>query len=261
MSSAEGLVLPKPGVPKTLGILNVVFGILLVLLGLLAIVMTLVVPILFQGIETAVKQERAKEEAAEKAEQKSFDDRIAAAKTDAEKKAIEQEKLNAPPKVIMNPVDFSMATDVFKDPKIMLVNNAGILSGLILHITLIIAGVGLIRLAPWGRTLSLWWAVFQIVQIIALLIGTIVYVLPANQANMEKQFAKMQANVNANPRTAGAADAGAQMSKIMNALAVPMAVAQSMTGMVYPIVLLIMLNGAGARAACLAKKSESIDDL
>ena len=31
MSNADGYVLPKPGVPKTLGILNVIFGVLVVL--------------------------------------------------------------------------------------------------------------------------------------------------------------------------------------------------------------------------------------
>jgi hypothetical protein len=261
MSTAEGLTLPKPGVPKTLGILNIIFGILLTLLGLFGLVVTLLLPVLFQGIEKVAKDERVKAEAAEKAQQKDFDDRIAAATTDEEKKAIEQEKANVPPRPMMNPVDLSFATDVFKDRKIMFVNNAGILSGLIVHIMLLIAGVGLIRLAPWGRTLSLWFAVLQIAQIIALLIGTIIYVLPANQANMEKMFAKAeeQAKKQGGPGAAGAAGT-AQMTKLMGAVAVPMAVAQSLTGMVYPVVLLIMLNGAGARAACLRKKPTNIED-
>jgi len=263
MSTAEGYVLPKPDVPKTLGILNIIFGILLVVMGLFSLVVSVFLPMFLQGVESVAKEAQAKQEIQakeqEKVEKKIYEDKLAAAKTDDEKKAIEQEKVSAPPRPVVPQVDLSFATDVFKDPRIMIVNNLGIVSGLILHIVLLISGIGLIRLAPWGRSMALWFAVLQIFQIILLTIGTIIYVVPANQANMEKMFAKMeaQAKTQGGPNPVGATN---QMTKVMGAMAVPMAVAQAMTGMIYPVVLLIMLNTAGARAACLAKKPlENLD--
>ncbi len=261
MSSAEGLTVPKPGIPKTLGILNVIFGVLLVLMGLCGIVGLAAAPAMFGQIEKIAKEAQSKVEEQEKAQIKTFDDRIAAAKDDEEKKKIEQEKANAiavQPKIATP--DMSAATDVFKDPTIMAVNYAGAISGLVLHILLLVSGIGLIRLAPWGRTLGIWWAALQIVQVIALLVATLVYVMPANQVNVEKQIAKLEAAEKAQGGGPGAASA-AQMTKAMNAMAGPIAVGQSLSGMIYPVILLILLSTKGARAACLPKKPMNIDDL
>ena len=255
MSNAEGYVLPKPGIPKTLGILNIIFGVILVLLGLCGIASLAAAPAMFQGLEKIGKDVQAKQEEQQKAKLKTYDDRIAAAKTDEEKAEIEKEKANDPASQIqMNPVDVSAAADTFKNPTIMIASYVGALTGLILHIILLTAGIGLIRLAAWGRSLSLWWAGLQIVQVLLVLYGNLVYVLPANQAMMAKQFEKM-------PRAAPGAPDPAQIMKISMAMQVPMTVGTAIGGMIYPVILLIMLNNAGARAACLAKKPTNIDDI
>src|SRR5277367_4589244 len=119
MSTADGYALPKPGIPKTLGILNVIFGVLLVLLGTCQLGMLAVAPMLFKGVEKLAKEAQAKVETNSKAEIKSYDDRIAAVKSDEEKKAIEGEKVSAiarQPK--MAPVDMSIVTDIMEDPTI-----------------------------------------------------------------------------------------------------------------------------------------------
>ena len=263
MSTAEGYVLPKPGIPKTLGLLNVIFGVLLVLLGLFGLLMMLVMPILFEQVAKTAKENQAKQEAQDKAEQKVFDDRVAAAKTDDEKKAIEQARAATPPKIRINPFDLSATTDALKDPTIRAVNIGGTITGLILHITLIVAGVGLIRLAPWGRSLSLWWAGLQIVQVIALLVAALVYVLPLTQEMNRKNIEKVEAQLKAQGGGA-ASQVGAsvnQMTKIMESLAVPITVASSSLGLIYPIIILIMLNQAAARAACLRQKLDGIEEI
>lgn len=94
MSSAEGLVIPNQGIPKTLGILNVIFGVILILYGFCVLGSTLVFPTLMQFAEKAAKDVQAKEAARKQAELKSLDDRLASAKTDEEKKSIEAEKAN-----------------------------------------------------------------------------------------------------------------------------------------------------------------------
>jgi hypothetical protein len=257
--STDGKVLPKPGIPKTLGILNVIFGVLLVLLGICGLGSLLAAPALFDVMEKTVKEQQSKVEEKGKADIKAIDDRLAEAKTDEEKKAIEAERsaaVAAQPKTVQ--VDLSAATDVFKDKTIMGVNYAGAITGLILHVVLLISGIGLIRLTPWGRSLGLAWAVLQILQVVLLLGATLVYVLPANKVNTDKQIAKLEAQVKAGG--AGPAEANAlQMTKTMASMAAPLAVGQSLSGLIYPIILLILLSTKGARAACLPKRIDDID--
>ena len=121
MANADGYVLPKPGIPKTLGILNVIFGVLLVLYGLCMVGGLVAAPAMLQIAEKTVKEAQAKVEAQQKAQLKALDDREKAAKTEEEKKAIQQEKADAssPTAPIAQPMDMSAATGVLKDPTIM----------------------------------------------------------------------------------------------------------------------------------------------
>ena len=261
MSTADGYVLPKPGIPKTLGILNVIFSVLLILAGLCTIGSLAAAPALMQFAEKTVKDAQAKAETREKADQKAFDDREAAAKTDEEKQAVQKERADAKatqPRI--NPMDMSAATDVLKNPTIMAYTYGGLVSGLILHIALLVSGIGLIRLTSWGRSLAVWWAGLQIVQIAILLVVNIALVLPINKATTDKQIEKLEAAAKA--QGAGPAEANAlQLAKTMTSLATPMAVGSSLFFMIYPVIVLILLNTAGARAACQPRKAEGLEDL
>jgi hypothetical protein len=252
----------KPGVPKTLGILNVIFGVLLILIGFCTIGGLAIAPTIMKGAEKITKDAQSKVEEQQKAQVKQYDDRIAEAKTDDEKKQIETEKANvvaSQPKMV--PIDMSIAEDTFKDPMIMSVTYAGAITGLLLHILLLVSGIGLIRLTPWGRTLGVWWGPLQIVQVLVLLVVSLIYVLPAVQANNEKMFANIDAQAKAKGG-GGPADASAvQMGKAMSAIQIPMMIGQSLAGCIYPVVLLILLSTPGARAACLSRKPMNLDDL
>ncbi len=182
MSNAEGYVLPKPGIPKTLGILNIIFGVLLVLYGLCTVGSLLAAPAMMQFAENTVKDVQNKAEVQRKAQIKTYDDRIAAATTEEEKKAIEQERAVAansrrwlPRWTCRRPPTCSRTRRSWASP------TPEMGTGLILHIMLLISGIGLIRLTPWGRTLGLWWAGLQIVQVVILLAVSIVVVQPISK--------------------------------------------------------------------------------
>ena len=261
MANADGYVLPKPGIPKTLGILNVIFGVLLVLVGICTIGSLVAAPAMMQFAEKTVKEAQSKVEAQQKAEDKAFEEREAAAKTDEEKQAIEKERADAKAaRPQLNQMDLSAATDVLKNPTVMAYTYGGLVTGLILQVVLLISGIGLIRLRPWGRTLALWWAGLQIVQVAILMVANLAVVLPISRASTEKQIEKLEANAKA--PGAGPAQASAlQMTKAMAPLQVPMAVGTSLGGMIYPVIVLILLNTNGARAACLPRKIENIEDV
>ena len=260
MSNVDGYVLPKPGIPKTLGILNVIFGVLLILVGFCTIGGLVAAPALLQFAEKTAKEVQAKVEVQRKAEEKAIEDREAAAKTDEEKKAIEKElaDLKASPPA-SNPVDVSAATDILKDPTIMAYTYAGLVTGLILHILLLISGIGLIRLTSWGRSMALWWGGLMIVQVALLMVANLAVVLPITRLANEKQIEKLEADAKA--QGAGPAQASAlQLAKAMGSMQAVLAVGQSLSGMIYPVILLILLNTAGARAACQVAKPVGLED-
>jgi hypothetical protein len=260
MATAEGYVLPKPGIPKTLGILNIIFGVILVILSCVGLGMLAIAPALLSFAESKGKEVQAKVEDQEKARLKEIDDRLAKATTDEEKKAIEQERSAAAANQLkFNPMDMSAATEVLTNPTIKVVNIGGAATGLILHVVLLISGIGLIRLTPWGRSLALWWSALIIVQVVALLIATLVVVVPVNTASTERQIAKYEAQVKAGGQAGQVAQTMLQATKFGAMMVVPSAVGQAVSGLIYPIVLLILLNNAGARAACLAKKPEGLE--
>jgi Sec-independent protein translocase protein TatA len=256
MSSAEGTVLPKPGIPKTLGILNIIFGVCLVLFGFCTIGLLIAAPSLMKLGEDMKKQVEAKAEAQKKETEKSYDDRIAAAKTDEEKKALEQEKAAAIDNQPQVAIDLTGAEAVIKDPKIMAIGLAGGISGLILHIILLISGIGLVRLAPWSRSLACWWAGLQVVQIIVMLALAILITLPANKPIQEAQLAKLEKAAQGKPPSSPEAVA-LQMSKMTTSMEVPLTIGSNLLYLIYPIICLVLLNNKGARAALLGGKPES----
>jgi hypothetical protein len=258
MANAEGYVLPKPGIPKTLGILNVIFGVLLVLYGFCTLGTLVAAPALVGFAEKTVKDVQTKVEAKQKADLKAFEDREKAATTEEEKKAIQQEReafvANSPPVVQM---DMSAATDALKDPVVMGYSYINLGTGVILSLLLLISGIGLIRLAPWGRTTAIAWAGLQILQLVVLTTASILYIQPVQLQNQQKMLAKMEADVKAGKAAPGVAES-LKMSQAMasNGVTTVIALGTAVVGSIYPVVVLLLLNTAGARAALLGPKPD-----
>ena len=256
MSTAEGYVLPKRGIPKTLGILNIIFGVVMILAGFCFLGSILAYPAMMELAGKAVKDQQAKVEAQNAAQDKEFDDQEKAATTDEAKKAIKEQKdaaIAARPKVVTP--DLNAAADIMKNPTIRTHQMLYYGTGVILSLVLMISGIGLVRLAPWGRSLAMTWAMIQILQVVLLGAYEAVVVNPVQQELSAKMLDKMVADAKAGNAAPGA-DAGVQAGKMMAGLAIPRIVGMSVLGCVYPAIVLILLSTAGARAACLPKKPE-----
>lgn len=258
MANADGYVLPKPGIPKTLGILNVIFGVLMILYGLCTVGILIAAPALMGFAEKTVKEVQTKAEAQQKAQLKVFEDREKAATTEEEKKAIQQERdatiASTPPVVQMN---LGGATDVINDPVMMGFSYVQMGTGVILSAILLVAGIGLIRLTPWGRSLSIAWAGLQLVQLVIITAVSVFYLQPLQRPKNEQMLTKMEADAKAPNAPPGAAES-AKMARMMSSPAVANAtiVGYLLLGSIYPIVTLVLLNRPGARAAVLGQKPE-----
>ncbi len=256
MSSAEGLVVPKPGIPKTLGILNVIFGVILVLFGICGLGLMVLAPKLVTMGDGFVKKAQADVEARNQAIVKQYDEQIAAEPDENKKKAIEAMKsavIARQPKI--NPVDLSTATETLNDPKIMAVTYLTSIIGLILSSLLLASGIGLIRLKSWGGKLGMVWGVLTLLFLGLTLVLQITIVVPANKPIVAKQIAKLEDQAKGTPPNS-AENTALKMTKIFAGLTVPLVVAQTAGYSIYPVVLLILLSTKGARAALQGPKSE-----
>jgi len=254
MATADGYVLPKPAIPKTLGILNIIFAVLLILAGLCIGGFTLLLPAIQQLGQKAVDQQKTQAETRKAADLKLLDDRTQAATTDEEKAVIAKERDEVANRAAPATINPTMGTAVLKDPKVMGFLVSQVVTGLILHITLLVAGIGLVRLTPWGRTLGLWWAGLQIVQLVILGVINFMMILPITQQYTDATIADLKKQA-AGPNPPPTAQMTIQTTEMSAKLAPVLAGAQLLAGLTYPVICLILLGTAGAKAACLARSS------
>lgn len=254
MASVEGYALPQPAIPKTLGILNVIFAVLLILFGLCIGGVTLLAPAFTQIAQKAQEDQKAQTEAQKVKQLKTLEDRAKDATTDEEKATIAKEReavANSPAPVVPN---FAQGTEILKDPRVLGFTVAQVVSGLVLHIVLLVAGVGLIRLTPWGRTLGRWWAGLQVVQLLILAAINFSLIVPIQQEAQAANIAELKKQAEGPNPPPGAA-VGQQIAESSVKLAPAIAAVQLIAGLTYPIICLVLLRGAGARAACAVRPS------
>jgi hypothetical protein len=106
---------------------------------------------------------------------------------------------------------------------------------LALAVVLIAAGVGLLSLRGWARTLSLAYAVLSILQTLLAAFYSFVYVAPAN----EEAFRQMPA---LNPQQA-------HMNQSLGQMMMPLMVVGVLIQLVYPVTILIIMLLPSVRAA------------
>lgn len=255
MASADGLTLPKPAIPKTLGILNVIFAVVLVVWGTCTGIGALLAPQIQQFGQGIVEKAKQDAEARKSADLKALDDREKAATSDEEKATIAQERtaVNNRPLPVMPTV--TATPDTFKDPTARVYLIVQLLSGLLLNILMLVAGIGLIRLTGWGRALGVWWAGLQVAQLVILGVVSFILIQPIQAKTTEATIAEMKKQLtgpNAPPNAAFTIQLMETVAKLTPVFAALYIVA----GMTYPIISLVLLRTPGARAACLDRPAD-----
>lgn len=259
MSSAAGNVLPNPGIPKTLGILNIIFGVMLVLMGFCMSSYLLVIPFGLQIAEKQQKEQQARSEAEYQTKLKNLDDRLAASKSDDEKKTIaaEKEKEVANPPTV--PPDLQALTGMYRNPKIMGYFLGYFGSGMFMNLLLFISGIGLVRMRSWGRKMAMGLASVQILRLIALLVVSLIVVQPEMVVETKKLIDVFEAQAKLNGAPGNVAQT-LQMLKATAGLGAVFSVVGFVFCTIYPALTLILLSTAGARAAFLSSKSSDFPE-
>ncbi|HEX8200536.1 MAG TPA: hypothetical protein VF590_08610 [Isosphaeraceae bacterium] len=256
----DQLVLPTPRGPKTIGVLNIVFGSLLLLcIPCVGAYMALIANLgSIMAAQTQAMQ--AQQKAMQQQSLADLAQREAEAATEAEKAQIQSERqalLTRPTQPAMPNMD--LMTGGMKDPRVVAHYVADFGSGMLLNVLMLAAGIGLVRLREWGRRMSLWVAGLKLARLLAVTASVIVVVVPVTTRNMQRAFAELQQQ--AGPAPAQGQPNAAEMAQSLGTMSTVYAIGLLILGAIYPAITLAVLTRPGSRAACQQKRPVTDADL
>lgn len=247
-------VVPNPRIPKVLGILNIVFASGLLICGICSIAYFSMIPVFSSAMETMQKEAQAKQSADRKSVLDQFDEREEAAETDEAKAEIREQRKRfeaETPAAKPVPVDFGMMG--FDNARVRTYVWVEFLSGFVLNLLLLVAGIGLVMRRPWGIKLGLGVAALKIVRLVLVYGYAAIVIAPEVSQGMAKfQIKQMQTMAQQQGAKPPPPELSVEMlTRIMTIWMTVCAVGMIMIGVIYPMISLWLLSRPSARAACL----------
>jgi hypothetical protein len=248
------LVIPNPQAPKTLGILSIIFGSVLLLFGTCQGFMIIFGPTFGRLMDTSLKDTQAQIDAERQSELNRLKSRELAAESPEEKARIQSERqaLEARPKVRIQTTSVAQSFDQFRDPVFMAYTWASTSTGLLLDVFMIVTGIGLLRLRPWGRTGSLWMAGLRIARVLFFSTISMLVIVPRTIELQRKQFQEIENQMKAQGQAPPPGLRMSEFSKISAAATYGGIIAYVVFAPIYPIILLVALNRPRVKAAFVA---------
>jgi hypothetical protein len=249
-------VVPNPQVARTFGVMNIVFGGFLLLVGAAYIAMWVVSPYFSKQVIARIAQEQAAEKARRESKIAELKRQEAAAKTEDEKESLqsERESLEKVVEPDMREIMEVSTGIVYSDIRLTIYyfGEAGV--GMLLNLIMLVSGAGLLGLTEWARRLAVWVAWAKIVRWVAMVILTLVLVLPITMPKVQKAFDKMTSIQVQAGKGAGTGPMlnVAQLSAIGGAIAV---VFSAVIASIYPALSIWFLTRPETRAAMAKPRS------
>jgi hypothetical protein len=238
-------VVPNTGIPRTFGLLNVIFGVMLLLGGIGSVAWVLMAPTIGKAMQAQRRETLAKAKAEREARIADLKKQEAAAKTEAEMEQLRTEREAAesvpePPE----PPDVTI-WDTYADPRYRAYFCGEVSLGIVLNIAMIVAGAGMLATAEWGRRLAIGVAWGKIVRLVAMAVITLTVIVPMTAEYTQPSLDKIAAQA----RLGGPAMSN-QMAQVMPILGAVGAVGFTVVGSIYPGLAIWFLTRPRARAAC-----------
>jgi hypothetical protein len=240
---------PNRGIPKTLGILNIVFGSGLLLCGACAGLYAAILPSMGTMMKAQNQQLRATVIAEQQADLKKLQAQEQATEDEEEKAALQakQKKLKA-----MAPPPLPDTTKMFDVPGLQAYMLTDSITGIVFNVLLVVSGIGLLGFKEWGRTLALWTAGLKIVRLVAIYGCWFPLVLaPVFVQRFKEMFGEMAAAPGGPPP--------AQMNQMLQTMGVvysAYSIGFMLLGCIYPVLVAILLTRPRVKAAFVAEPPE-----
>ncbi len=247
-------VVPNPQVPRTFGILNIVFGILLLLFAAYSIAMQVIGPKFQNAVMAQMKEQQASKKAERDAKIGELKKKEEAAKTKEDKESITDERealeRHVEPDVAAIMGD---AMGMAQDPRIVRYTYVEGIAGVLLNLLMVISGVALLRMADWGRRLALGVACLKILRWVSIMVFTLVVIVPMTGQTTQKMFSEINKQAKANSPGGASPIPMTLLSQFAAILTAVTAVASALIASIYPALSLWFLTRPATRAACLAR--------
>lgn len=259
---------PKPQLPRTIGVLNLLFGGLLLLCGMGCMSQT------FMGLVSGKSPHLDPKETQEVvnemkknvvAELKQKED---TAGNDAERARLHEErvKLEAKKSRVEDQVDFARVNEALAwIPRYLWIE---VTSGPLLNFLMVISGIGLLQLKGWGRVLGVWVAALKIIRLVALCILLTVVILPKLSSSLggfvktdagEAVLAKAMEDQRTQPGGGTPMPDPQEILNMINVMGYGAAIAVACFGSIYPLIALIVLTRQSAKVACAPERDVDSD--
>lgn len=242
--------------PKTIGVLNIVFGSLMLLCvvcsSLNLMMQANMGPMMAaqqQQMQAAIQAERQQELAELRQQEKAAVDEKERARIVARRKALAAQPVPKMP-------DFTKFT---KEETLQTYLIADVTTAFVVNVLMIVAGVGLVGYREWGRSLALWVAAIKIVRLLVLYTYYILVVVPVMAQTFVSIFREVFDEVAKNgPPGKGVPGPKEleQMGTMMGVMGTGFAIMMMLFGIIYPIITLIVLTRPHVKAACTPARTD-----
>lgn len=230
--------LPDAVRPRTLGVLNVIFGLVFVLAGCLGLGGTLYL-IVVAGAAGGMQE---KLQAERQLQLESLDQQLADEQDPAKRESLQRRRdsLEAQPAMPFGGQDMGAMMAPYTDPRVIGWSVAVTGGGMLLNGLLFVSGLGLLKLRSWGRSLALFTAGSKVLLVVAGNAAFLLMVLPFWYSEWQKMDEAVAAAGIATSIDVSAYSLGVYLAD---------AAIKLVGGLIYPIVLLVMLRRPAVKAA------------
>jgi hypothetical protein len=246
-------VVPNPQIPRSFGLMNIIFGSLLLLVGAGTAVWYFLAPTLTRQIQSELKKGEETRKAQHDAKLAELKRREAAAKTEEEKQEVQDELtlLEKDLEPDIPNMDDLFGMNMLTDIRIVSYTVGELATGILLNVLMIISGAGLMAMAEWARRLAIWVAGLKILRWVAMSVVTMVLILPITLEKTQRMF-QQQVVVQSKTQTGGkpVLIATAQMTRMMAIASAVFIIFEAVVASVYPALSLWFLTRPPTRAAC-----------
>ena len=192
-------VVPNPQIPRSFGLMNITFGILLLLTAVAYGLMYAYTPALNRFFSAPMKQIEEQQKADRAAKIAALKAREAAAKTEEEKTTLANERAALEARVVPDLSAFDELQDMnaYNEPRLAIFYILDVSTALILNVLMIVSGGGLMRLREWARRLAIWVAQLKILRWSAMVVGSMVVIMPMMMAKTQPAITALEAQIKA----------------------------------------------------------------